>query len=83
MKQIRGPAGVDRGRYLTRTAGSLLQDSRVFRTRRQQAEAKPLGFGKDEKQSLARRGPAVPAATSRKERSATALQRMILRRGHF
>ena len=83
MQQIHGSTGVDRGRYFTRTGRSLLENSRVFRTRRQQAEAKPLGFGKDEKQSLARRGSAVPAAPSRKERSATALQRMTLRRGHF
>ena len=43
MKQIHGSTGVDRGRYFTRTAGSLLQDSRVFRPRRQQAESKPSG----------------------------------------
>ena len=43
MKQIRGLTGVDRGRYFTRTAGSVVEDSCMFRSRRQQGESKPLG----------------------------------------
>lgn len=80
MQQIHGSTGVDRGRYFTRT-GRFARVSDAQTASRSQAVR--LSFGKDEKQSLARRGSAIPAAPSRKERSATALQRMILRRGHF